>query len=238
MSEYMKYLSLFLCRAQSLSPTDHLAAFYLALQLAVSRQVRWLFDKAGLKPTCAYEKKKCGSLKCRCLTVKARKHHRVTHLLLHMVLFIPPVVKTCSLCMCVWVDPRGARLCSASIAASRGWRPLASSAGPAALCSETLPRRPQHHRDGSVRVPWELQVRNAHCNNTSGDRNSVFLGGGFLSVVLLFMGLLCIAVCCIPRWNWSQCAEDQRRRCSPVNTCCRSGRAFTTLPTPGIHTQV
>uniref|UniRef100_A0A673BZY5 Tetratricopeptide repeat protein 7B n=1 Tax=Sphaeramia orbicularis TaxID=375764 RepID=A0A673BZY5_9TELE len=30
---------LFLCRAQSLSPTDHLAAFYLALQLAVSRQI-------------------------------------------------------------------------------------------------------------------------------------------------------------------------------------------------------
>lgn len=30
---------LFLCRAQSLTPTDHLAAFYLALQLAVSRQV-------------------------------------------------------------------------------------------------------------------------------------------------------------------------------------------------------
>lgn len=28
-----------LCRAQSLSPTDHLAAFYLAMQLAVSRQV-------------------------------------------------------------------------------------------------------------------------------------------------------------------------------------------------------
>lgn len=28
-----------MCRAQSLSPTDHLAAFYLALQLAVSRQV-------------------------------------------------------------------------------------------------------------------------------------------------------------------------------------------------------
>uniref|UniRef100_A0A8C6MFY6 Tetratricopeptide repeat domain 7B n=1 Tax=Nothobranchius furzeri TaxID=105023 RepID=A0A8C6MFY6_NOTFU len=27
------------CRAQSLSPTDHLAAFYLALQLAVSRQI-------------------------------------------------------------------------------------------------------------------------------------------------------------------------------------------------------
>ena len=26
-------------RAQSLSPTDHLASFYLALQLAVSRQV-------------------------------------------------------------------------------------------------------------------------------------------------------------------------------------------------------
>lgn len=32
-------LSLLICRAQSLSPTDHLAAFYLALQLAVSRQV-------------------------------------------------------------------------------------------------------------------------------------------------------------------------------------------------------
>uniref|UniRef100_A0A674NLL6 Tetratricopeptide repeat domain 7B n=1 Tax=Takifugu rubripes TaxID=31033 RepID=A0A674NLL6_TAKRU len=31
--------SVFLCRAQSLSPTDHLAAFYLALQLAVSRQI-------------------------------------------------------------------------------------------------------------------------------------------------------------------------------------------------------
>lgn len=36
-SEHTK--SLFLRRAQSLSPTDHLAAFYLALQLAVSRQV-------------------------------------------------------------------------------------------------------------------------------------------------------------------------------------------------------
>uniref|UniRef100_A0A671XTA1 Tetratricopeptide repeat protein 7B n=1 Tax=Sparus aurata TaxID=8175 RepID=A0A671XTA1_SPAAU len=32
-------ISLFLRRAQSLSPTDHLAAFYLALQLAVSRQI-------------------------------------------------------------------------------------------------------------------------------------------------------------------------------------------------------
>ncbi|KAF0044647.1 hypothetical protein F2P81_003805 [Scophthalmus maximus] len=33
--------------------------------------------------------------------------------------------------------------------------------------------------------------------------------------------------------NWSPCAEDQRKLCSPVNTCCKSGRAFTTLPTPG-----
>lgn len=67
--------------------------------------------------------------------------------------------------MCV--DPRGTRLCPTGVAASRGWCPLPSSAGPAALCSETLPRRSQYYRDGSVRVPWELQVRLTHDHNTS-----------------------------------------------------------------------
>lgn len=36
------FVSLFL-RAHSLSPMDHLAAFYLALQLAISRQVSYAF---------------------------------------------------------------------------------------------------------------------------------------------------------------------------------------------------
>lgn len=48
---------------------------------------------------------------------------------------------------------------------------------------------------------------------------------------------MCVCVvCCIPRWSWRLCVEDPKKLCSPVNTCCRSGRAFTTLPTPGTHT--
>lgn len=74
--------------------------------------------------------------------------------------------------MCVRVDPWGARLCPPGVATSRRRCPLPPSAGPAALCSETLPRCSQYHRDGSVRVSRELQVRKAQ---TSFKVHSVFV---------------------------------------------------------------
>lgn len=59
---------------------------------------------------------------------------------------------------CLCLDPWGARLCPAGTAASRRRRPLSPPAGPPSFRSETLPRCPQHHRNGSVRVSRELQV--------------------------------------------------------------------------------
>lgn len=51
-----------------------------------------------------------------------------------------------------------------------------------------------------------------------------------------FTVCVCCEVCCILRWSWKRCVEDQRKLCSLVNTCCRSGRVFTTLQTPGTQT--